>query len=134
MRKDNLSSEDLEGRFIGLFTEALESGSTFRRFTHFEVGPGWMPIVADMLTEMSLNGSDPFLECIQLGEGGGLEVIHYRSDDRIEAAVGRAQRRADCTCGECGGRRDMKVGEYDWAVGLCRRCLADLRARDSRRH
>lgn len=132
MHKDNLTGQDLLDRHIGLFTDVLPDGKPWRKFTGFAVGPGWLPIVADMLDDMAEADADadPFIESIQNGNGN-LEVLHMRSDDRAEAAIDRARDRAGCTCAQCGGQR-MEFGEYDWAVGLCRDCLADLRARDAR--
>ena len=122
--------QELAEKHVALFTCRLDDGTPFRKFSGFGVGPGWMPIVSDMLDEMSAEGCDPFIEQIALG-GGNLEVLTLRCDDRAEAAIRKAEERADCTCGQCGGVRDMEFGEYDWAVGLCRSCLADLRRRDA---
>ena len=129
---DHVDINALEWRYIELFTDRLDDGSTWSKFGGFCIGPGWGPIVRDMLAEMSAQGCTPIIEQIALGEHGCLEVLRYRSDAKADAAIERAEEKSMCTCAECGGARDMRPGEYDWSVGLCRGCLSDLRRRDAR--
>lgn len=84
----------------------------------FDVGPGWLPVVRDMLQEMKSAGWDG--ELFQVKQKvRGLRVYVDSVSGPVGDIISRAEARALRTCELCGGSRDGGIG---WGWALCDVC------------
>jgi hypothetical protein len=83
-----------------------------------DVGPGWLPIVADALGKML--AIDPELEVRQIKQKLGGLRIYYSSGYRkeVQSVVGQAERLCATTCEIC-GRRGGLCRSNGWIRTLC---------------
>jgi hypothetical protein len=83
-----------------------------------DIGPGWLPIIADALGKML--AIDPELEVRQIKQKLGGLRIYYRSGywEELQAVVGEAERLCATTCEIC-GRRGGLCRSNGWIRTLC---------------
>jgi hypothetical protein len=83
-----------------------------------DIGPGWLPIIADALGKML--AIDPELEVRQIKQKLGGLRIYYRSGywEELQAIVGQAERLCATTCEIC-GRRGSPCSPNGWIRTLC---------------
>lgn len=94
------------------------------------IGPGWRPIVSDLVE--ALETLDPNLNILQIKEKFGGLRFYYTIDplfyEEAERRVGLATEQCDRTCEECGEPGELtNEGWYRTLCGACEQLLISRR-------